>query len=85
MKVKLSELRAIVREEIEKMQEAPVTSSLQLKPGMKLRYTGPDMEVPDSMQVLKVNGDVITLGDRFGHVRKITTKDLHQGVYELLN
>lgn len=82
MKIQLSELRKVIREEIQKIFETPVTSTLALKPGMKLRYTGPDMEVPAMMKVLNVNGDNVTVGDQHGQVRTVTTKDLHQGHFQ---
>lgn len=85
MKIRVCELRQLIREELQKLHEMPVMSTLSLKPGMKLRYTGDDMEIPAFLKVLSVAGDSVTVGDKFGKVRKISSKDLHAGVFYVMN
>lgn len=76
MKIRLKTLRRIIR-------EAAEFSTLNIKPGMVLRYTGHDMEMPPFLKVLNVGGGVVTVGDKNGKVHKIGEKDLHMGEYEV--
>jgi hypothetical protein len=81
MKIRLSTLRRVLRQTL---VETPVYSTLNVKPGMKLRYTGMDMEKPPLLKVLNVGNGVVTAGDKQGKVHKIGEKDLHSGEYEIL-
>jgi hypothetical protein len=82
MQIRLGTLRRIIRETAE-------YSSLNIKPGMTLRYTGGDMEKPNFVKVLKVVGNpdtgeqTIVAGDQKGQVHKILGKELHAGEYEV--
>jgi ribosomal protein L24 len=84
MKIRLSELRAVIRRIV---SEAPVLSTMDLKPGAVLRYTGHDMEKPNFLKVLNVKHDgnqvIVTAGDNKGQTHKISEKDLHAGEYEI--
>ena len=77
MQIRVKTLRRIVREVAE-------YSTLNLKPGTVLRYTGGDMEKPNMLKVLSVQGGIVTAGDKTGKVHKIGEKDLHAGEYEVM-
>lgn len=83
MKIQLNTLRRIIRETF--IAEIATYSSLDLKPGTVLRYTGSDMEMPPLVKVIHVQDGVVTAGDKRGKVHKITDKDLHMGEYEVMN
>lgn len=53
----------------------------KLKPGVRLRYTGDDMQVSAKMKVLSVGPDGVTVGDQRGQTKKLTQQDLEAGEY----
>lgn len=84
MKIRLSTLKHLINETL-LAENIPVYSTLNLKPGTILRYTGPDMEKPAMVKVISTNGDIVTLCDKHGRVHKISEKDLHTGEYTPVN
>ena len=88
MRIRISELRKLVRRAINEAAGNVVHSTMEVKPGTVLRYTGGDMEKPPFVKVLKVTGDdaggTLTAGDKQGRVHKITNKDLQAGEYEVM-
>ena len=79
-------LKRIIREAA--IVEAPEFSAINVKQGMTLRYTGGDMEKPDTLKVVAVNsanGALNIIGlDKRGKQHKLGEKDLHAGEYEVM-